>query len=77
MKIITCIDKDKNTYEVPLSEFVWRPSTYAIIIEDDKILLVPVWDGYDLPGGGIELGETVEEGCTREVKEETGMDVVI
>ncbi|MCF7844856.1 MAG: NUDIX hydrolase [Kiritimatiellales bacterium] len=29
-----------------------------------------------LPGGIVELGETVEEACKREVKEETGLDVI-
>ncbi len=76
MKSIICIDKDKNPYEVPTSDLIWRPSTYAIIIQDARILLVPQWDGYDLPGGGIELGETIEEWLIREVKEETGMDVI-
>lgn len=61
MKTITCIDLDKNTYKVESSTLSWRPSVYGIIIRDDNILLVPQWDGYDLPGGGIELGETIEE----------------
>ena len=30
-----------------------------------------------MPGGGVELDETVEEGCVREVREETGYDVVL
>ncbi|MBP9778986.1 NUDIX domain-containing protein [Candidatus Gracilibacteria bacterium] len=77
MKSIICIDKDKKKYEVEVNDLVWRPSAYAIIIQDEKILLVPQWDGYDLPGGGIELGENIEEGLIREVKEETGIDVKI
>ena len=58
---ITSMDKDGGTYEVPLSDLIWRPTAYAIIIQDGKILLSPQWDGYDLPGGGIDLGETPEE----------------
>ncbi len=49
MKTVTCIDKDKNTYDVPVSDLTWRPSVYGIVIKDDRILLVPQWDGYDLP----------------------------
>lgn len=30
---------------------------------------------YDLPGGHIEAGETIEEALIREIKEETGLDV--
>lgn len=30
---------------------------------------------YTFPGGGLEEGETPEEGCIREIKEEFGIDV--
>ena len=32
---------------------------------------------YNLPGGGVEAGETPDEAVVREVKEETGCDVVV
>jgi 8-oxo-dGTP diphosphatase len=74
---ITCVDKDGNLHEVSVSSLRPRLSAYAIIIQDGKILLSPQWDGYDVPGGWVELGETLEQGLIREVKEETGFDVVV
>ncbi|MBF0648890.1 NUDIX domain-containing protein [Dysgonomonas sp. GY75] len=56
-------------------------STIAIIINDDKELLVatrahePVKGTLDLPGGFVDMEETGEEAVAREVKEETGLDV--
>jgi 8-oxo-dGTP diphosphatase len=52
----------------------------AIIVRDGKVLLFhrqkPGRDYYILPGGGVELEESFEEACIREVKEETGLDVL-
>lgn len=33
------------------------------------------WQGYTLPGGHIEPGESIVDACVREMKEETGLDV--
>ena len=36
----------------------------------------PKWKGkYVVPGGHIELGETIEEAVKREIKEETNLDI--
>lgn len=73
-KTVVCKDLDKKEYEVPASALNWRPSAYAIIVKDNAILLLPQFGGYDLPGGGIDIGEMPEEAVIREVKEETGID---
>jgi 8-oxo-dGTP diphosphatase len=47
--------------------------------EKDRVLLVlrNDYDLWNLPGGGLEKGESPWEGVVREVKEETGYDVEI
>lgn len=72
---IKCRDIYGVKFEVSIDKLSFRPSVYAIIFNDDKILLSKQWDGYDFPGGGIKLGETIEEALTREVKEETGFEI--
>jgi 8-oxo-dGTP diphosphatase len=77
MKTVICLDKERNEFEVPVSELHMRPSIYGVIIQDDKILLARQWDGYDFPGGGIDLGEDLREALVREVREETGMEAKV
>ncbi|MEI8270208.1 MAG: NUDIX domain-containing protein [bacterium] len=53
---------------------------FAIITnEQNQILLCLRNDSdlWNLPGGGLESGETPWQGVTREVKEETGFDVEV
>src|SRR5689334_14488997 len=51
----------------------------ALIIRDGKILLIHRKKKGDeywvLVGGGVEIGETVEQALVREVREETGLEV--
>ena len=56
-----------------------RVGARAIIIFDEKILLNEFGNGlyYNLPGGGVEEGETVKETVFREVMEETGIAVEV
>jgi len=63
--------------EVPASKLSFRPSVYGVVIKDDCLLLNGFHDGWLLPGGGIDKGETMFESLTREVKEETGLAVTV
>ncbi|WP_456274422.1 NUDIX domain-containing protein [Bacillus sp. AK031] len=51
----------------------------ALMIQNESVLLVKFEDHkgihYNLPGGGVEAGESVGEAAVREAKEEAGIDV--
>jgi len=52
----------------------------AAIFRDDRVLIVrrarpPAHGLYTLPGGGVELGESLEQAVIREVREETGLAI--
>lgn len=55
-----------------------RSAVGAIVIRGDKVLLVkrgnpPAKGLWAIPGGCVELGETLQEAAEREIKEETGV----
>jgi 8-oxo-dGTP diphosphatase len=52
----------------------------AAIFRDGRVLIVrrarpPAHGLYTLPGGGVELGETLEQAIIREVREETNLEI--
>lgn len=54
-----------------------RESARGIIVRDGKILLTYEANTgvYMSPGGGVEAEETLEECCTRELREEAGVEI--
>ena len=52
----------------------------GVVFIESRVLLIkrrfePLAGRWSLPGGALEVGETLAEGLAREMKEETGLDV--
>jgi ADP-ribose pyrophosphatase YjhB (NUDIX family) len=65
--------------EFPLAPLV---GVGAVIVDEGRVLLVrrgnePMKGHWTLPGGLLELGESLTEGVIREVREETGLIVEV
>ena len=75
---------DRGAPDVASREYPDRPviGIGAVIVQDGKVLLVkrkfaPLAGEWSLPGGGVEVGETLDACVVREMREETGLDVEV
>src|SRR5271154_2111222 len=71
------MSNDKRSRTYPTRPYL---AVSAAIFRDGRVLVVrrarpPAHGLYTLPGGGVELGETLEEAVIREVREETALAV--
>ena len=59
---------------------IFRIGLFALIFDHEERVLLGHRrdiDWWNLPGGGMEAGETVDEALRREVREETGLEVEV
>ncbi len=59
---------------------VFRPAVYLFIKNSKNELLLIHNNGskkWEIPGGGLEVGEDLVECAIREIKEETGFDIIV
>jgi 8-oxo-dGTP diphosphatase len=54
----------------------------AVVVQDGRVVLIkrrfePLAGQWSLPGGTLELGETLEAGVAREIREETGLEIEV
>lgn len=70
------LEIDLKNYDENASLF-FRTAVRGIIRRDGKYLLIhSKYGDYKFPGGGMEEGENQIDTLIREIKEETGFDVI-
>jgi len=78
---LTYSNQQPSFSTVPAKQVFPEPTVGALIVnQQGKILLAKShkwFDKYTLPGGHIEVGESMVDAVRREVKEEVGLDVEV
>ena len=69
---------------VPPRRYPPRPvvGVGAVIVDEGRVVLIkrkyePLAGQWSLPGGTLEIGESLEAGVAREMREETGLEVAV
>jgi 8-oxo-dGTP pyrophosphatase MutT (NUDIX family) len=74
--MIVITDRNGQEWQFEESQAIYRKSNYGLVFQKDQVLLIKDvrTNKWEVPGGGVDEGETDEEGLIREMKEETGLD---
>src|SRR6478736_1023463 len=76
------MDTGENPPQLTTREYPGRPivGVGSVIVDQRRVLLIkrgspPLLGEWSLPGGAVELGETLRAAAEREAHEETGLTV--
>lgn len=66
-----------GTKLIPRERVTFRPSVYAVIVRDGRVLLLNNrrTNKYFLPGGGVDIEENLGAALQRETREEAGIEI--
>ena len=63
----------EQDFRTKLNQMVFGVRATALIVKDNRLLVVEDEDGFYTIGGAIQVNETTEDAVVREVKEELGI----
>ncbi len=71
-------DKHGTEYELEEHEYIYRKAVYGFYIKNNKVLMIKdtAVGRWELPGGGVDEGESDFAALKREFLEETGLEIV-
>ncbi len=58
--------------QISVAAIVFNPQSHVLLIQRGQPPAEGLWS---IPGGKLHYGESLENACTREVREETGIDI--
>ena len=64
-----------NKFFIAGHALIRKGEEYLVLKRSERNDYMPL--KWDIPGGIVEMGETVEQAVIREVKEETGLEIVL